>query len=93
MMLYFFDTDGRYVGRRARIADEPIPEFSTEMPVTVPDGHEAYYADGVWTVTEIPPAPVVEAPAPVQSPEERIAELEAVVADLVTAMEALVLKR
>lgn len=61
-MLYFYDANSRYVGRRALIAGEPVPERATETPVTVPDGHEAHYADGMWTVTEIPPAP--EAPSP-----------------------------
>jgi hypothetical protein len=88
-MLYYFDANGRYIGSRARIADESIPNCATETPVTVPDGHEAYHANGTWTVTTIPPAPVVEALAPVPTPEQRIADLEAEVAQLTEILEAI----
>ena len=43
------------------------------------------------TIADVPDAPEVVHPAvPVQSPEDRIAELEATVEQLVAAMEALV---
>ena len=52
-MLYFYDNSGRYIGSRARIANELIPECATETPVDVPDGYEAHWDGTQWAVTEI----------------------------------------
>ena len=60
MKIYFYDENFRAIGNRELKEGEAIPLTATTTPVTLTDGQEAHFVNGVWTVSEIPVTPVVE---------------------------------
>lgn len=73
-MLYFYDQNGRYIGRREQNVGEVIPSYATEIPVVLQENQEAFLRDGIWEINEMSPAPQ-EIAVPAPSLEEQVMAL------------------
>ena len=67
---YFYESTGRYCGMRTLAIGEPMPVTATATPVVVPDGKEAFWSNGTWTVEDVTPEQGIITENPVLTLEE-----------------------